>query len=144
MTHAAKSLRLSLGVAALILCGFIAAAPAQNAPASGQQPPAASGHEPPPVAEPGTTAQGACISENDGYEMRGNSPTFVITLENKCEQRLKCEIFASISSARGSAKGHTTMVLGAKSSGAAAKKSYAIKVKMIGGMSQSDRACKAI
>jgi hypothetical protein len=134
----------SLSVAALMLCAFVAAAHAQKAPAAGQEPPVASGQTPPPVAEPGATAQGACITENDGYEMRGNSPTFVITLENKCEQRLKCEIFASISSARGSAKGHTTIVLGPKSSGVAAKKSYAIKVKMVGGMSQSDRACKAL
>jgi hypothetical protein len=133
MTKAAKC----LAAAALMLGGcFAVAASAQNAPAAGQ--------EPPPVAEPGTTAQGACITENDGYEMRGKQSTFVITLENKCEQRLKCEIFASISSARGAAKGHTTMVLGPKSSGAAAKKSYPIKVKMIGGMSQSDRACKVI
>ena len=117
--------------------------PRRRPPPARSQPPA-SGQTPPPQAEPGATAQGACITENDGYEMRGNSPTFVITLENKCEQRLKCEIFASISSARGSAKGYTTMVLGPKSSGVAAKKSYAIKVKMVGGMSQSDRACKAL
>jgi hypothetical protein len=130
MTKAAKCL-----IAVLMLCGcFAAGASAQNAPASGQTPP--------PQPDAGTTAQTECISEHDGYEMRGKTPTFVITLENKCEQRLKCEIFANISSARGSAKGHTTMVLGAKSSGASAKKSYTIKVKMIGGMSQSDRACK--
>jgi hypothetical protein len=134
----------SISVAALLLCGFIAAASAQNAPASGQEPPAASGQTPPPTAEPGATAQASCIDENDGYEMRDKQPTFVITLENKCEQRLSCQIFANISSARGSAKGKTTMVLGPKSSGAAAKKSYAIKVMMMGGMSQSDRACKAI
>jgi hypothetical protein len=132
MTPAAKS----LSVAALILCGFVAAASAQNPPASGQTPP--------PQAEPGTTAQGECISENDGYEMRGKQPTFVVTLENKCEQRMTCKVFTNISSAKGSATGHTTMLLGPKSSGAAAKKSYTIKVKMMGGMSQSSRECKVI
>ncbi len=134
----------SISVAALLLCGFIAAASAQNAPASGQEPPAASGQTPPPTAEPGATAQGSCIDENDGYEMRGDQPTFVISLENKCEQKLSCKLYANISSAKGTANGHTTMVLGPKSSGAAAKKSYTIKVKMMGGMSQSSRECKAI
>jgi hypothetical protein len=133
-----------LSVAALMLCAFVASAPAQNPPAPGQEPPAASGQTPPPQAEPGATAQGACIDENDGYEMRDKQPTFVITLKNKCEQKLSCKLYANISSAKGSANGHATLVLGPKSSGAAAKKSYTIKVKMIGGMSQSSRECKAI
>ena len=132
-----------LSLAAIMLFGCIAAAAAQNAPAAGQEPPA-SGQTPPPTVEPGATAQGSCIEENDGYEMRDKQPTFVISLENKCEQKLSCKLYATISSAKGSANGHTTMVLGPKSSGAAAKKSYAIKVKMIGGMSQSSRECKAI
>ena len=55
----------SISVAALLLCGFIAAASAQNAPASGQEPPAASGQTPPPTAEPGATAQASQITSGE-------------------------------------------------------------------------------
>ena len=123
----------------LLLCGgFAPATLAQNAPDAGQTPPPAQ-----PAPDPGVTPQGNCISENDDYKMSGTTPTFVIALENKCEQRLTCKVYVNVSSAKGSAQGHTTMVLGPKSSGAAAKKSYTIKVKMMGGMSQSSRECKA-
>jgi hypothetical protein len=104
-----------------------------------QSPPAA---EPPPKPDAGTTAQANCIEENDHYTMRGKTPTFVIAMENKCEQRLRCRVFAFITSARGIAQGHGTIVLASKSHGAAAKGSYAMKARMIGGNSMSDRECR--
>ena len=126
-----------LAAGALILAGGLtAAAQTQNAPPPGQ--------EPPPVADAGAGPQGKCISESDDYKMSGKQPTFVIALENKCEQRMRCKVFVTVTSAKGAAEGHTTMILGPTSSGAAAKKSYTLKVKMMGGMSQSSRECAAL
>jgi hypothetical protein len=122
-----------LAGAALILSLSIAAAQAQTA---------ATGQEPPPKADAGTTGQSKCIDENDHYKMRGKQPTLVIELANRCEQRLKCRVFAYVTSAKGAAQGRGTIVLAPRSQGEAAKKSYAMKVKMIGGSSQSARECK--
>jgi hypothetical protein len=121
----------TLALAVLLLCASFAAQ-AQIAPAA----------ESAPKADPGKTIQANCIDENDHYVMRGKTPTFVITFENKCEQRLRCRVFAFVMSARGLTQGRGTIVVTAKSSGAAAKNSYAMKVKMIGGNSMSDRECK--
>jgi hypothetical protein len=135
MTHAAKC----LAVLALCLCGcFAGGAMAQNAPAADQD----KGQEPPPKPDPGTTAQLKCIAKNSGFKRSGNSATYTITLENKCEQRMKCRVFAYVTNSKGAAQGHASMILAPKSGGAAAKKSYATKVKMLGGMAQSSRECR--
>jgi hypothetical protein len=131
MSHTAKV----LGAAALLLCGgFAGAALAQNAPAAGQ--------EPPPKADAGTTSQLNCISDSGGFKRSGDSATYTIELENKCEQRLKCRVYAYVTSSKGPVQGHATMILAPKSRGAAAKQSYAMKVKMLGGMAQSSRECR--
>jgi len=131
MTKAAKY----LAVAALMLAGCLSAT-AQNTPATGQ--------EPSPVADAGTTAQANCIDENDHYKMSGKQPMFVIELTNKCEQRITCKVFAYINSARGPAQGRGTIVLAPKSRGAAAKNTYTMKTKMVGGNSISDRECRPL
>jgi hypothetical protein len=118
---------------AVLLCGFFAA------PAFAQ-----STQEPPPSPEPGITAQSKCIDENDGYVMKGRRPTFVIQLENKCDVRLICKVFANVSSAKGRALGRGTIRLEPKSSGAKAKGTWTMPVKMTGGNSQSTRECRAI
>ena len=123
-----------LAVAALVLSGcWPAAAQTQTPPAS----------EPPPKADAGTTVQAKCIDENDHYRRSGKQPLFVIELANLCEQRMKCRVFAYVTSAKGAALGRGTLVLAPKSQGAAAKKSYTMKVKMTGGSSQSTRECRA-
>jgi hypothetical protein len=132
MPHVA---RLFFAVA-LILSGCLAAAQAQTAPAPGQ--------EPPPAADSGATAQGKCIEENDGFKMRGKQPIFVMELANKCEQRIKCKIFIYMTSAKGPSQARGTIVLGAKSSGAGAKKSFTMRSKMNGGSAQSARECRAL
>jgi hypothetical protein len=133
MTHAAKC----LAVLALSLCGcFASAALAQNAAPAGQS------SEPPPVADAGTTAQINCIEEKDNYVRLGKGVGFQIELMNKCEQRLKCQVFVYINSAKGPAQGRGTIVLAPKSRGAAAKNTYTMKAKMNGGSSQSWRECK--
>jgi hypothetical protein len=92
--------------------------------------------------DPGTTEQAACIEETGDYETHGAAVTFVIGLSNKCDKRLKCTIDAYVVGAKGPASGHTIMILGAASSGAAAKQSYAMKVKMAGGTAQVSRQCR--
>jgi hypothetical protein len=119
-------------VAAVLMLGGCFSAAAQNAP------------EKPPVADKGTTAQGNCIDENDGYTKRGGKPMFVIQLDNKCEQRIVCKVFANVSSAKGNALGHGTIRLAPKSQGTKAKGSWSMPVKMSGGNSQSARECRAI
>ena len=119
--------------AALMLFGLLTgAALAQNA----------SGQTPPPVAEAGTTAQGDCLTDNGGFKRQGNNAVYTVELENKCEQRLKCRVYVNVSSAKGSAQGQATLILAPHSRGAAAMKSYALKVKMLGGMAQSSRECQ--
>ncbi len=120
-----------VAVATLILGGCFAAA-AQTEPAA----------EPPPVADAGTTGQSKCISEEDHYVRLGKGVGFRIELTNKCEQRIKCKVFAYITSAKGAAQGRGTIVLAPKSRGAAAKNSYTMKAKMNGGSSQSARECR--
>ena len=132
MTHAVRL----FSAVALILSGCLGTAQAQTAPAPGQ--------EPPPVADPGTTGQRKCIDENDGFKMRGKQPTFVIELANKCERRIKCKVFVYMTSAKGASQARGTLVLGAKSSGASAKKSFTMRAKMNGGSSQSARECRAL
>jgi hypothetical protein len=124
-----------LVAAALMLC----AAPvfAQNAP--GQE----KGQEP-PQADPGTTIQANCLAENDTFTMRGKQPIFVIEMTNKCEQRMSCKVFVYITSAKGPAQGHGTIVMAQKSKGAAATGTFTMKAKTNGGSSQSTRECKVL
>ena len=130
MSHTAKI----LGAAALILCGYFAgAASAQNAPATGQQP---------PKPDAGATAQTNCLADSGGFKRNGKFAVYTVELENKCEDRLKCRIDVFVISAKGPSQGHTTMTLAPKSDGAAAKKSYALRVRMLGGMAQSTRECR--
>jgi hypothetical protein len=95
-----------------------------------------------PVPDPGTTGQAACIDETGDYQTHGDALTFVIELSNKCDKRLKCTIDAYVVGAKGPSSGHTILILGATSSGAAAKQSYAMKVKMAGGTAQVSRQCR--
>jgi hypothetical protein len=95
-----------------------------------------------PVPDPGTTGQAACIEETGDYQNHGSAVTFVIGLANKCEKRLKCTIDAYVVGAKGPASGHATLLLGAASSGAAATKTYAMKVKAAGGTAQVSRQCR--
>ena len=57
--------------------------------------------------------------------------------------RVKCEVSANIKTARGKRHGHATLVLGPRSAGAEAKKSYSLRVKAAGGMAQVERDCTA-
>jgi hypothetical protein len=125
-------------LAALALAlGFVAAASAEDAPA-----PAA----PPPVAQPSAAPDApkdpeSCLAETGDYVTHGSTMSYVIGIENRCGKRLKCKIDAYVVGAKGPASAHTTMILGPASSGAA-KKSYPMKVKAVGGTAQVSRDCR--
>ena len=123
---------------------LVSAALAEDAPtpATPQNPlPGASTARQAPAADAAKDPQ-SCLAETGDYVTHGNSVTYVIGLENKCDKRMKCTIDAYVVGAKGPASGHTTMILGAASSGAAAKKSYPMKVKAAGGTAQVSRDCK--
>jgi hypothetical protein len=118
---------------------IIAAVLLSSTNAFAQDPP---GKEQTPVADKGSTAQENCIVENDGYALRNGKPTFVIQLENKCAQRLSCNVYAYVTSPRGVAQGHGTIMLAAKAEGPLPKGTFVMPAKMTRGNSQSDRECK--
>ena len=130
LTSTSSLLALILAMAV----GFASAGHAEDA--DGQK------AEPPPVPDRGTTAQPNCIDESSEYTKRGKSLFSVMKLTNKCEARMKCAVFVYKINARGAAHGRSTLILGPKSDGAAATKTYALKVKGAGGFSTSDRECR--
>jgi len=143
---------------ALVLCaGSAAAVAAEDAapPSDAQKQPApdlpsnplpgtraSSDQQQNPVPDAGTTGQAACIEETGDYETHGRVITFVIGLQNKCDKRLRCRIDAYVVGAKGPSSAQTIMILGAKSSGASAKKIYAMPVKAAGGTAQVSRECR--
>jgi hypothetical protein len=165
---------LKLVFAAATLCaGFAATALAQDSAPLPAAPPSDAAQQPPPAAAaptlpdnplPGTAAPApasaaapqatvpqattsdlqSCLQETGDYVMRGKSVIYVIGIANTCDKQLRCEIFANVTGARGTTLGHTVMVLGRASSGAAAKKSYNMKVKAAGGTVQVSRDCKVL
>jgi hypothetical protein len=95
------------------------------------------------AAEPAKSPIAGCISDSSNFKAEDKHAYFIVALENACEQRVTCEVFANIRTARGSKRGHGTLVLAAKSAGAEAKKAYRMRVKVAGGMAQVERQCKA-
>lgn len=86
----------------------------------------------------------SCLQETGDYMTRGKTVTYVIGITNTCTTRLRCEIYANISGARGSSLGHAIMTLGPAGSGAAAQQTYTMRVKAAGGIAQVSRDCKAL
>jgi hypothetical protein len=84
----------------------------------------------------------SCLTETGDYVSHSSGVSYLIGVENKCDKRIKCTIDAYVVGAKGPASAHITMILGAASSGAGAKKSYAMKVKAAGGIAQVSRDCK--
>jgi hypothetical protein len=123
---------------AMALCATPALA--QNAPDAGQAPPK---DEPPPVADKGTTSQLNCVDESNKHMGERHHLSYRIHMTNKCEQRLKCKIFAAAYSSKGVSIGRATLILAAKSKNAPAQ-IYDFKIKGAGGMTSSTRECKAI
>ena len=100
------------------------------------------GQKPPAEQKPASRKE--CVVDSGDFAMRGKTPIYVITIENKCEQRLRCKVYVNVMSAKGSAEGHATLTLAPHSQGAKAKQSYVLKVKMMGGIAQASRECKVL
>jgi hypothetical protein len=83
-----------------------------------------------------------CIADGGGLKLYDNKPAFVIELSNTCEQRIRCKVFANVTTARDSKRAQTTMTLAPKSKGAKAKQAYAVRTHEMGGMAQVSRECK--
>jgi hypothetical protein len=116
--------------AALFLCGSYACANAQNAPAA------------PPKADPGITSQYNCIAEDNKAIGTYGHWQYRVELKNKCEQRLKCQVYGAAFGAQGLQKGHAVMILAAKSRGAEAAKVFLFRIKEVGGMTTVSRHCR--
>jgi hypothetical protein len=84
----------------------------------------------------------ACLKETGDYRTEGKAVAYVIGITNACDKRIRCEIFANVIGARGSSLGHTVMILGPTSQGAASRKTYAMRVKEAGGIAQVSRDCR--
>jgi hypothetical protein len=135
--------------------GFAAAASAQDAaeprPITPAAPPALP-ENPLPGTQPsaGPAPQAAapdlqdCLRETGDYVTHGKTVDYVIGITNTCEKRMRCEIFANVTGARGTALGHTVMILGPAKNGNAAKKTYVMPVKSAGGIAQVSRECKVL
>jgi len=94
-------------------------------------------------ADADTPSDNKCVADTTHFKAEDKRAYFIVALENKCEQRVKCVIHANIRTARGNTKGHGTLVLAPRSAGAEAKKSYSLRVKVAGGMAQVARDCQA-
>ena len=142
-----------LCLAAALYCGLVAAARAvDSAPASDPPPlpdnplpgtPAPAPAQPAAAPDPAKDIQ-SCLQETGDYVARGATVIYVIGIANSCDKRLRCEIFANVTGAKGSSLGHTIMILGPASAGAAAKKSYEMRVKAAGGTVQVSRQCRVL
>jgi hypothetical protein len=97
---------------------------------------------PAPAAALAATDVQSCLQETDNYVTHGMAIAYVIGVANTCDKRIKCKINAYVVGAKGPASGETTMILGVQLSGAAASKSYAMKVKASGGTAQVSRDCR--
>jgi hypothetical protein len=142
---------LKLVLLAIGLCAGYAAvvASAQDAgapPALPQNPlPSAPSPAPAQAAAPVPPADlQACLQETGDYITRGRTVHYVIAITNTCKARLRCEVFANVSGAKGTSLGHTVMILGPVGSGNAAKKTYDMRVKAAGGIVQISRECKVL
>lgn len=101
---------------------------------------------PAPAAAPADASSDVqvCLKETGDYVTHGSAVIYVIGIANSCEKKLRCEVYANISGVKGTSLGHTVMTLGRASDGAAAKKSYEMRVKSAGGIAQISRECKVL
>jgi hypothetical protein len=134
MTFAALSLGIGAGHTSSVWAedpATPAPVPAPQNPLLGTKPADAS------AAAPDATKDiQACLSETGDFVSHGKANSYLIGIENKCPQRLRCVIDAYITGAKGPVSVHTVMVLDAK-----ARKTYTAKVKTAGDTAQVSRDC---
>jgi hypothetical protein len=138
-------IRCLAGVALMACLTGAAAAQDKPAAAPGQAVEPAQAGQTAPAPEPGEGPQAKCIAQKEGYTHKGKGIGigYAIQLTNLCEQRMKCQVYAHLSNARGESRGHGTLVLAPKSKGTAATKTFEMETSMDSGMAQLSRECKA-
>lgn len=124
-----------LGLIAILSCGLAHAAAAQEV---------TGGDQPKDEPKPGEIALKDCVAHTSDFQQHNGAPAYVVTLENKCERRFICKVNVNVTNAFGSTHGQATLRLGPHAAGAVAKKTYALKVKALGGMAQESRQCEAL
>lgn len=82
-----------------------------------------------------------CITVDTDFKQVDKAAAFVIALTNNCEKRARCTVNAYVVNSFGPNTGRTVLTLAAKSKGAAAHKSYVMKVKQAGGMASVSHSC---
>jgi hypothetical protein len=92
-------------------------------------------------AVPVPTGKPKCIQQKDTFT---EAKTFVIELSNACEQRMRCTVHAYVVNSRGPTKGFATLTLAPASKGAAAHRSYVMKLKESYGSAEVSRSCKVL
>ena len=106
-------------------------------PAVEPQPPA----EQPKAADAQPAEEKKCISVDTEFKRDGKEASFVIALTNNCERRTRCTVNAYVVNSFGPNTGRAVLTLAEKSKGAAAHKSYVMKVKQAGGMASVSHSC---
>lgn len=119
-----KTLIQSLLAAALALAAFASLARAEDAPKDDGAP------------------KSECIGSESGFKTEGKRIFYEVALENKCEKKLRCQVFINVMNSRGSVNGHGILVLAGSDKGEAAKKSYRLTTREASGMIQVSRECK--
>jgi hypothetical protein len=137
-------LKLLLASALCLAAAAAAAQDAAKAAAPPQNPLPGSAAAQPSAAIPNAGDLQACLNETGDYVTIGRAVIYVIVIANTCDKRLRCEIYANVTGAKGSSLGHTIMTLGEAGSGPEAKQTYSMRVKAAGGIAQVSRDCKAL
>jgi hypothetical protein len=117
----------------LLLAGFTATVSAQDSkvPDGESQPQAAQAEE-----------EKDCVTDTgSGFRQDGRNASYVIELQNNCERRLKCEVSAFITTAKGQTSGESILFLAPKSAGATSRQTYAIPLRQASGMANVSREC---
>jgi hypothetical protein len=117
----------------LLLAGFAGSASAQNTEA------APDGQTAPQAAQP--EEEKDCVTDTGGFRQEGRNASYVIELQNNCERRLKCEVSAFITTAKGQRSGESILILAPKSAGAASRQTYTIPLRQASGMANVSHEC---
>lgn len=125
----------TLIAAVALCCGLVCTAGAQEVTGDNQ---------PDDTAKAEVTTAKDCVTFASDFRMFEGAPAYVITLENKCERRFRCKVNVGIMNAYGQAHGQATLRLAPRGDGDGARKTYALKVKQLGGMAQEQRQCEAL
>jgi len=101
---------------------------------------AAAAAEDAPKKEP--TAKECAVNAGSGFKLHDNKPAYVIALENACDKRVRCKVFANVTTSRDSKRARKTLTLAPKGKGAKAKQTFAVRIHENGGTAQVSRECR--